>query len=77
MQQLEFNFPYQFSNDLERRLFKRWVAGMYEENKIERRKYGERPYKTLYAYAKKNWKFLIYEWEKEIRDLTLSNAEIS
>lgn len=77
MQQLEFNFPYRFSNDLERRLFKQWVAGMYEENKTERRKYGERPYKTLYSYAKKNWKFLIYEWESSIRDLSFSNAEIS
>lgn len=77
MKQLEFNFPYRFSNDLERRLFKIWVQSMYDENTRERRNYRETPYTNLYSYAKKNWKFLIYEWESEIRDLTLSNAEIS
>ena len=53
MKQLEFNFPYRFSNDLERRLFKIWVQSMYDENTRERRNYRETPYSTLYAYAKR------------------------
>ena len=77
MQQLEFNFNYVFSSDLEKRLFWSWVNSMFSDCNSERRRYQEKPYKSVRAYYKKNKRFLIYEWETKIRSLSLQNAEIS
>ena len=77
MKQLEFNFTYEFSSELERGLFWNWVQLMFQDCNSERRRYQEKPYSNMREYYRKNKRFLIYEWETKIRDLSLQNAEIS
>ena len=77
MKQLEFNFNYVFSSDLEKRLFWNWVKSMFSDCNSERRRYQEKPYKSVRAYYKRNKRFLIYEWETKIKSLSMQNAEIS
>ena len=77
MKQLEFKFKYEFSSKLEKHLFKNWVGEMFRDNCSEKREWKEKPYKNLFRYSRKNWDFLIYQWESNIRDLSLQNAEIT
>ena len=77
MKQLEFNFRYSFSSELERKLFWNWVKSMFSDCNSERRRYQEKEYKSVRAYYKKNKEFLIYEWETKIKSLSMQNAEIS
>jgi len=77
MKQLEFNFNYSFTSDLEKRLFWNWVKSMFSDCNSERRRYQEEEYKSVREYYKKNKRFLFYEWETKIKSLSLQNAEIS
>ena len=66
-----------FDNRLEKTLFKNWIYSMFRENCRERRIWGETPYKNPFRYYRKNRDYLLYEWDKGIKDISLSYAEIS